>query len=181
MDTNELLRLLLNLVRKGTVLAIDYNKALCRVATGELETNWLPWVTLAAGNVRDWSAPSEGEQVILLCPGGDPAEGVVLRGLYSDSTPAPANKKNLHKRVYPDGASVQYDDLQQLLSIELPKMGSLFLVALSLVKVKSSTLSVVGGVKVSGHVAAGTGATGSFTTPTGKVLNYINGLIVSQQ
>lgn len=176
---NESLRLLLNLVRKGTVLAVDYDKALCRVATGELQTNWLPWLTLAAGDTRDWNPPSEGEQVILLSPGGDPAEGVVLRGIYSDSTPAPANKKQLHTRVYPDGATVQYDHVQQLLSIDLPKLAAVFLTALSLVKIKTATLSVEGSVKASRNVTVGTGASGSFATTSGNIVTVMDGIVIN--
>lgn len=178
MDMNEIMRLLLNLVRKGTVLAVDYDKALCRVATGELETNWLPWLTLAAGDTRDWNPPSVGEQITLLSPGGDPADGMVLRGLYSDSTPAPANKQQLHTRVYPDGAFVQYDHLQQLLDIDLPKMAVILITAMSLVKIKAATLAVEGSIKASGNIAAGTGASGTFSA-FGNIVTVSDGIITN--
>ena len=83
MDTNELRRLLLNMIRKGVIMAVDHTckPPTCRVSSGDLETDWLPWFALAAGETRDWNPPTDGEQVMLFCPGGDPAQGGVLRGL----------------------------------------------------------------------------------------------------
>lgn len=65
MDTNELQRLILNLVRKGTIAEVDHASAKCRVATGDLTTNWISWMALAAGQTRDWNPPTVGEQVLL--------------------------------------------------------------------------------------------------------------------
>lgn len=53
------------------VTEVDRENWLCRVKTGELETNWISWLTLRAGNARTWWRPSEGEQVVLLSLGGN--------------------------------------------------------------------------------------------------------------
>lgn len=142
MDTNELFRLLLNLVRKGTVLAVDHKKALCRVATGELETNWLPWLTLAAGKTLTWAPPDEGEQIILLNPGGDPAEGVVLRGLYADDNAPPSDKPSTHTEVFPDGARIEYDHETQQLVLELPDGATVLLSSPGSVTIKTTTATI---------------------------------------
>lgn len=42
-STVELLRLIENVVRAGTVMAVDHGAHLCRVRSGGLETNWLLW------------------------------------------------------------------------------------------------------------------------------------------
>jgi phage baseplate assembly protein V len=51
----------------------------CRVSSGDMETNWLPRFALAAGETRDWNQLTKGEQAVLFCPCGDPAQGIVLR------------------------------------------------------------------------------------------------------
>lgn len=48
----EIMRLITNLIRTGTVTEVDRKKWLCRVKVGELETNWINWLTLRAGDHR---------------------------------------------------------------------------------------------------------------------------------
>ncbi len=67
----EIMRLITNLIRTGVVTEVDREHWLCRVKTGDLETNWINWLTLRAGNARTWWRPSEGEQVVLLSLGGN--------------------------------------------------------------------------------------------------------------
>lgn len=179
MNLNELLRLILNLARKGTVLEVDHQAALCRVASGELETNWIPWLAIAAGTTRDWRPPTAGEQVLLICPGGDPADAVALSGIYSDKIPAPSEKPNAHTRIYPDGAVFEYDHENQVLQLTLPERAVLNLVASSAVNIKTGTVNVDGSLKTTGNVHAGTGASGTFTTPTGQIVTVKDGIVVN--
>lgn len=72
----EIMRLITNLIRTGVVTEVDRENWLCRVKTGELETNWISWLTLRAGNARTWWRPSEGEQVVLLSLGGQSGNGL---------------------------------------------------------------------------------------------------------
>lgn len=80
-----------NVVRKGTVEAVRLSTpAAVRVRSGENVTDWLPWFALRAGGSeggRKWNPPVEGEQCVVLCQGGDMAQGVAFIGLYSDSMP----------------------------------------------------------------------------------------------
>ncbi|EOU4373733.1 phage baseplate assembly protein V [Escherichia coli] len=84
----EIMRLITNLIRTGVVTEVDRENWLCRVKTGELETNWISWLTLRAGNARTWWRPSEGEQVVLLSLGGnleiDPAVVLATRKYVDD-------------------------------------------------------------------------------------------------
>ena len=48
----EIMRLITNLIRTGTVTEVDRENWLCRVKTGDLETNWINWLTLRAGGAR---------------------------------------------------------------------------------------------------------------------------------
>ena len=60
-----------NQIRIGTVAVVDLARGLCRVQAGEIQTDFVPWFVPRAGAVIEWSAPSVGEQVLLLSPGGD--------------------------------------------------------------------------------------------------------------
>lgn len=46
----EIMRLITNLIRTGTVTEVDQENWLCRVKVGELEVNWINWLTLRAGD-----------------------------------------------------------------------------------------------------------------------------------
>ncbi|KEN27550.1 phage baseplate assembly V family protein [Escherichia coli 8-415-05_S1_C1] len=50
----EIMRLITNLIRTGVVTEVDRENWLCRVKTGDLETNWINWLTLRAGKSRTW-------------------------------------------------------------------------------------------------------------------------------
>lgn len=140
MNSNELSRLILNLARKGAILEVDHQAALCRVASGELQTNWIPWMTIAAGTTRDWRPPTIGEQVVLLCPGGDPAEAVAVCGIYSTKAPAPSNSPDTHTRIYPDGAAVEYNHKAHRLTVVLPAGGEILVESPSTVTIRTASV-----------------------------------------
>ncbi|CAJ0991734.1 hypothetical protein NVIRENTERO_00407 [Sodalis praecaptivus] len=102
-------RLLANLIRAGVVSRVDTAVGRCRVAISQMETAWLPWLTPRAGRVRIWSAPSRGEQVTVLSPGGDLSGGVVLLAVFSDIHPAPSAAPDAVHLTFPDGAAMEYD------------------------------------------------------------------------
>lgn len=120
MNIPELLRLLHNLIRLGTIAEVDHASARVRVKTGELLTDWRPWLESRAGTTRDWNPPTQGEQVMLFSPGGDPAAGVVLTGLFSNAHPAPADAAELCRRLFPDEGLFEYDHSNSVLRIRLP-------------------------------------------------------------
>lgn len=105
----ELERRLAGLIRFGTVEEADYARARVRVRMGEAVSDWLPWLTLRAGNDRSWWPLEVGEQVLVLSPSGETAQGVVLGSLYQAEHPAPADRPTIDRRVYADGAVMSYD------------------------------------------------------------------------
>lgn len=139
---NDNMRLLLNLIRKGTVIAVDHSAELCRVECGDIQTNWIHWLSLAAGETRDWNPPTVHEQVLVLSPGGDMADGVVLRGISSDDIPLPSHSPSTHTRTYPDGATIQYDHAAHALVATLPAGGTVLIEAPGSVTIKTSTATV---------------------------------------
>jgi phage baseplate assembly protein V len=109
MDVAHLSRLIENLIRIGTVSAVDHAAARCRVASGELDTEWLPWIDRRAGATRTWDPPTVGEQVIVLSPSGEPAGGIVLTGIFCAAHAAPSSSADEHVIDYPDGARIAYN------------------------------------------------------------------------
>jgi len=105
----EILRLLRNIIRIGTVAAVNPAEGVCRVDTGNNTTGWLPWLSARAGKTRAWSAPSQGEQVLVLCLGGELETGFVLPGIFSDVHPAPSASAEALHWSFADGAELAYE------------------------------------------------------------------------
>lgn len=57
----EIMRLITNLIRTYIVTEVDRDGWLCRVKTGDLETNWINWLTYRAGN-RTYANRSNAER-----------------------------------------------------------------------------------------------------------------------
>jgi phage baseplate assembly protein V len=106
---SEILRLLRNLIRIGTVSAVNLDGGLCRVDTGNNTTDWLHWLSARAGKTRSWNAPSVGEQVLIFCLGGELDTGFVLPGIFSDDNPAPSASADALHWSFPDGAVIEYE------------------------------------------------------------------------
>ena len=109
MDIAELIRLLENVVRTGTVTEIDEGKWRVRVQSGELETTWLRWNAQRAGAFKVWVPPTIGEQVWFLCLGGNTDVAFIGGSLYSADNPAPGASRNEMVVTAPDGAKFRYD------------------------------------------------------------------------
>ena len=137
--TADILRRLANLIRLGTIAEVDYDNRRARVASGDLLTDFLPWSAGRAGRRAEWSAPSVGEQVILVCPQGETTGGTILCSAYSSANPAPGNTPNQHVTRYCDGAVIAYDDEAHALSATLPSGGT-------------ATLTADGGLTINGPV-----------------------------
>ena len=118
-DLSDLLRLLQNLIRLGTIAEVKEAEA--RVQLGPtLTTEWLNWSTLRAGSRRIWSAPTIGEKVIVFSPGGDLTRGIVVPALYSQEFDAPESSDIIHTTHSADGVVVQYDHAAHALTATLP-------------------------------------------------------------
>lgn len=105
----ELARRLENILRVGTVHAADYPRARVRVQSGDLITGWLPWLTARAGQDIDWWAPDIGEQVLVLSPSGDIANGLVLAAIYQTNAAAPEDTPDIRRIKFGDGTTLHYD------------------------------------------------------------------------
>ncbi|CDZ93581.1 phage baseplate assembly protein V [Pseudomonas saudiphocaensis] len=147
MNITDLMRRLENLIRLGTIAAVDHQAARCTVKSGGLSIPNLPWLAQRAGSSSDWDPPTVGEQCILFSPSGEPAQGIVLVGLYSQQRPAPSNSANLRRRTYPDGAVIDYDHAIHMLTATLPEGGKVKLIA-------PDGVSIIGNVDIEGLLRA---------------------------
>lgn len=114
------------LLRLGTIIELDLQQARCRVAygdpdsdDGEAETGWIPWLASRAGATRIWCPPSEGEQVLMLCPDGQLSAAIALPGLWRDIFPAPTSGPE-ELIQWDDGAKVLYDPEASEMQVTLP-------------------------------------------------------------
>jgi len=111
-DLREAERRIANLVLLGTIEQVVIDgpaEARATVRSGELLTAPLRWMCGRMGNRRDWNPPKYGEQVLLICPDGDPAQGVIAGSLGSNANPDPSGNPRLFKTAFADGSYWQID------------------------------------------------------------------------
>ena len=108
-DMTEAERRISNVALMGQVVALDAARARVRVQAGPILTAWLPFATVRAGPDRTWHAPEAGEQVVLVAPGGDLNQAVVVGSLYRDAYPPPADSADISRTEWKDGAALAYD------------------------------------------------------------------------
>lgn len=160
------------LIRLGTVVEINLEQALCRVRYGDpdddepAETGWIRWLAGRAGETRIWSPPSEGEQVILLCPDGQIGAGIALTGIVQDSCP-PAGSDLTEAIEWRDGARISYDPEGSELRAELPAGATVTVIAPGGVTVTAEEgvriegdVTIDGDLNVSGRIVAEGDVTG---------------------
>lgn len=153
------------LIRYGQVASVDLAAGRCVVASGDIVTQPIRWIEIRAGKTRTWSPPSAGEQVLLLCPGGDPAGGIALRGVSSAAHP-PICDATRELIEFPDGAVLAYDATAHALTAILPPAGTARIEA-------AGGLHLVGPLTVDGDVSA----TGDVTGKGVSLADHIHGLV----
>lgn len=138
-------RRLSNLALIGQIAEVNPRKARVRVRAGAITTGWLPFATLRAGPDRTWHAPEVGEQVLVVSPGGDLNQGVVVGSLYRDQFPPPFDvtqenrergpndpllyRLDISRQTWSDNAVQEYDRRpnRHTWSLSLPADGKLLL------------------------------------------------------
>ena len=148
MDIATLTRLLENLIRFGTIEAVQMQPPRVKVKSGNIITAWRPWLALRAGADREWDPPTLGEQCVLFSPSGNLAQGIVLTGLFSDLINANGDREGLHRRTYRDGAVIEYDSINKHLRATLPG---------------TAEVTAVGNVSITTQAALTATATGDIT------------------
>lgn len=118
-------RRLSNVVLLGQVAELDAKRARVRVRAGPITTGWIPFATVRAGPDRTWHAPEPGEQVVLIAPGGDLAQAVVVGSIYRDAFPPPADSEDITRTLWQDGAVMEYERKAHRWHLSVPSGGSI--------------------------------------------------------
>ena len=142
----------LDIARIARVTAVDLAAATCTVALGdpddehgEIFSPELRWLAPRAGALRVWSPPGVSEQVLVICPEGDLAQGVVLGGLWWNDHPAPASADIL-LALFGDDGRFEYDPAAHACTIDLPAGATLAVTA-------DGGITLTGPVSITGTVA----------------------------
>ncbi len=83
---SEVARQLANIVVRAPVTDIDHDTQRIKTKVGGGESGWIEF----SGSTSNWSPPKIGASVISLNPCGDPDQGVIINGGYSDDNPPPS-------------------------------------------------------------------------------------------
>lgn len=139
---HELERRVANLIRPGVIAETNYKQARVRVRIGGMMTDWLPWLTHRAGKDTAWWAPETGEQVLVLAPSGELAQGYVLPAIYSQAHPTNSNTAERHITEYQDGAFREYNRAAHALTEFVP--GNIYWDADGNVRIRAAKVVVEG-------------------------------------
>lgn len=77
-----------NMVRVGRVIDMAPGSASASVQIGDLTTPPLPVGQLAAGDRAFWWMPAVGDQVLVACPSGDIAQGIIVCAIFAGNAPS---------------------------------------------------------------------------------------------
>lgn len=121
---SELDRRLKQMIRIGVVHAVDTAAAKVQVRIGQNTTDWRPWLA-AAGTIKTWNPPAVGEQVLVLSPGGDFEQSVIVPSLYYTAFKAPSSDPAEHCIALSAESRVSWDAEKQRLQITLADTGIL--------------------------------------------------------
>ena len=158
--TAEISRRLENLIRLGTIAEVDYQNAKARVKSGAILTDFLPFATARAGDVKTWTPPSIGEQVFVFSMSGELTNGVILTGIYQQSQAAPSQNGQEHLIVFPDGAEIRYNH----------KSGALHIKAVNSLTIDCPQITLNGNVELNGTLKS----TGDQVAGTISQINHVH-------
>lgn len=113
-ENEQLRRRLNNMVREGRVVEVNAADKTCRIDANGLISAKVPWPQ-RAGKFREWLPPTVGERVVMLSPTGEPGQGHVLWGGFSDQFQAPSQRDDEFLRVSDNTTVRQRDDLIEVI------------------------------------------------------------------
>lgn len=148
-DQTELLRRLDNIIRLGTIAEVDLTTATARVKTGGITTDFLPWLTFRAGKDKSWSAPTVGEQCVVLSVSGEFTTGVILVGLYTQNAPSQSADEHIFR--FDDGAEINYNTASSQLTVKNCKV--VIVQASETIELKTPLVKATQNVEIGGNLS----------------------------
>jgi phage baseplate assembly protein V len=111
--------MLTNLLRVGTIAELDEEEYRVRVTSGDVLTDWISVLAQRAGPDKTYWLPEVGEQVLIFSPSGDPAQGYVLAGIFSEKFPPNAKDKNIYRQDFANGSYIRHDKKENTMHIRV--------------------------------------------------------------
>lgn len=154
-------RRLENIIKLGTIAEVDYEKAKARVKSGAILTDFLPFTTARAGDVKTWTPPSIGEQVLVFSMSGELTNGVIMTGIYQQSQSAPSQNGKEHLITFPDGTAIRYNHQDGDFNFAFPdgaqihynhKSGALEVKAIQKITITCPQITLNGNVQLNGNL-----------------------------
>lgn len=111
-------RLLANLIKYGRIDSVDPAEGVATVDfDGELVPG-LTWAKPSAGKTRKWRVPSVNEQVCVMSPSGDLAQGTIAFSMEQDEFPNAGDSADYERTIYDDGTVIEYNTASNTLTID---------------------------------------------------------------
>lgn len=145
----------------GTVSAVDDTRHAVRVklpALEDMETDWLPMLTLGAGGNRFYALPDAGELAVCLLDARGEG-GVCLGVIYNDADPAPESDRNIWCKKFSNGTVIRHDRSSGQLTVDTP--GDVLVKAARQVKIQTPTTEITGDTNILGHLTYSAGMSAS--------------------
>ncbi|VEJ45794.1 phage baseplate assembly protein V [Bartonella vinsonii] len=165
-EITDLKRRVANMVVVGKISHVDHKNARYRIKSGNLLSDWIPDTQARAGKTRSYEGRDVGEQVVVVSSSGDLSQGVIVGSIHTDAHQA-ADKGNIHRTIYPDGTSLEYDDEQNRYSIHIKSGGKFILTIADGVSLKGDggklELNAPEGIKISSERDLSLNAKGSIS------------------
>nr|WP_315542368.1 phage baseplate assembly protein V [uncultured Aggregatibacter sp.] len=144
----EINRRLDNIIRFGTIAEVDYATARARVKSGQILTDFLPFITLRAGTTKTWSPPTVGEQCVILASSGELTTACILVGLYTQNSPS--HSPDVHVIEFADGAKIEYNQSSGALVVTGIKTAAI--TAANQINIDCPTVNIKGNVNIMGAI-----------------------------
>ena len=152
----ELQRKLDNIIRFGVIAEVNHATARARVKSGDILTEFLPFITFRAGTTKTWSPPTVGEQCVMLSVSGEFTTACILVGLYTQNSPS--HSADEHVVEFADGAKITYNQSSGALVVTGIKTASI--TAANQIDIDCPTINIKGNVNIDGSLST----TGTSTT-----------------
>lgn len=146
----ELQRKLDNIIRFGVIAEVNHATARARVKSGDILTEFLPFVTFRAGTTKTWSPPTVGEQCVMLSVSGEFTTACILVGLYTQNSPS--HSADEHVIEFADGAKITYNQSNGALVVTGIKTASI--TAANQIDIDCPTINIKGNVNIDGKVTS---------------------------
>ncbi|MCZ2203996.1 phage baseplate assembly protein V [Bartonella sp. A05] len=125
-EITDLKRRVANMVVVGKISHADHKNARYRVQSGSIVSDWLADCQARAGQTRVYEGRDIGEQVVVVSSSGDLSQGIIVGSIHTDSNQA-ADKGCIHRTIYPDGTTIEYNDETNSYGINIKSNGKFIL------------------------------------------------------